>query len=109
MKLFQLRSFLSISQNITGDDVAYLYPWYELGLSGRFEENVMKEARLAQVISTRCQDGFMDVDLQVDPQQADITYDFDPATNDTISSRPTLQVQTYNLHNHKYWPIFMVK
>ncbi len=33
------------NMSMSGDDVAYLYPWYESALIGRFQDNFMKAAR----------------------------------------------------------------
>ena len=76
-------------QNITGDDVAYLYPGYESALVGKFDNNFMVSAKYAHIKSAKCEDNFMTVEFEV-PDEAGPEYTYDPSSNETIGKFPTL-------------------
>ena len=76
--------------NITGDEVAYMYPGYKSALVGKFDNNYMVAAKYAHVKSAKCEDNFMTVEFE-DPAEDGPEYTYDPATNETIGKFPTLE------------------
>ena len=76
--------------NITGEEVAYLYPWYKSALVGKFDNNFMVAAKYAHVKSARCEENFMTVEFET-PAEDGPEYTYDPASNETIGRFPTLE------------------
>ncbi len=80
---------LDLNRHMTGDDVAYVYPWYESALVGRFEENFMKEAKYAHVTSASCNNNLIKAEFTI--QDEETTYSYDPPVQGRVSSEPLLR------------------
>lgn len=73
--------------NITGETVAWLYPYYLSALVGKFENNMMESAQYAHVKSFRCEH-YMPRFTFTEPSGP--SFFFDPPTNETVTSQPLL-------------------
>ena len=45
----------------TGNDITYIYPDFQTGLQGQFEDGVVVAARPVSVIGERCQNGIKEI------------------------------------------------
>lgn len=70
---------------LTGDDIVYIYPDYKTVLRGRFEDKIMKSARLAKVTTARCTDGMLHLGFS-EPDPSSQVYFYDPASGTSMGS-----------------------
>ncbi len=77
---------------LTGDDVAFVYPDGETALVGSFERGVMREAREATVTSVECdRGGIPKINYEFAPGEEASLFSYDPPSNDSFGQSPLLR------------------
>ena len=69
---------------ITGDDIAYIYPDGTTALKGRFEKKFMKAARNVDVLSYQCDENGMLVVKDFTPPLSEHVFNYSPPTNESF-------------------------
>ena len=70
---------------LSGSDIAYIYPDYKTAMVGKFEDRIMKSAKLTRVTKVTCNQGMLQVQFD-DPDPKSQTFFYDPSTNASLGS-----------------------
>jgi hypothetical protein len=71
---------------LTGDNIAYIYPRGKMALVGRFEDKYMKSGQVANIIKLTCKDNVLNVEFS-QPAVEDTAFYFDLPTNVSLGTR----------------------
>ena len=89
---------------ITGDDIAYIYPDGTTALKGRFEKKFMKAARNVDVVKYGCDENGMLVVTEFTQPLSEHVFNYSPPTNESfgggdlpLSVRDPYEVKTVRL------------
>jgi len=87
-----LTGVLNGEGEMTGDEIAYIYPDFKTALIGSFEKGFMKSAREGKVVGELLCDsewGLPFVDFLL-VEENEVIFSYDPATNESFGSSPHL-------------------
>ena len=76
---------------LTGDNIAYIYPDFRTAIRGEYEKGILVTSRLCRVMSSVETAAGVIIPLFGDPIEPDLEYHYDPASHLTISKWPLLR------------------
>ncbi len=85
---------------MTGDDIAYIYPGGRVALKGRFEDRYMKAARETDITRAICKDNLLTLEFG---EQRGPTFYYDLPSNFSLGSMPLVR-DPYELQTVELWP-----